>query len=166
MLWFAKLSLELNTLFLMLPLLDTLSPSLLFSCTQCIFLLPLQTIQTCPVSLLLPRCLFLPVQHFFTSIVSWAQLREPRGKWTGCCLRTLYISYSDFPDLQGSQANGADSGAALRKLKFHLGLTQFSAVTQQHDPIFLRHGWEWKGLNACFGMPFLEQIHLGSLCSK
>lgn len=59
MLWFAKLRLELNGLFLTLPLLDTLSPSLLFSSTYCIFLFPLQTIHTCPVSLLLPRCLFL-----------------------------------------------------------------------------------------------------------
>lgn len=80
-LWSAKLRLEPDTLFLMLPLLYTLSPSLLFSSTYCIFLFPLQTIHACPVSLLLPRCLFLPAQHFFTSVVSWAQLRDPKGKW-------------------------------------------------------------------------------------
>lgn len=116
-----------------------------------IFLFPLQTICAYPISLLLPRCLFLLVQHFLTSVVPWGQLKEINWMQP----KQALVSYSDFPDVQGRQGNGADSGAALRKIKFHLGFTWFSVVpNSMKQSASLKAWWAWGGLNACFGSLF------------
>lgn len=168
-LWSAEVRLEPNSLLLILALLVTLSPSLVFSSTYCIFLCHLQTIHACPVSLLLPRCLFLPVQDFFTSVVLLVPAQGSKRKINWMLPRNAVVSFSDFPDVQGSQGDGTDCGTALRKLKFHLGLTWFSAVAQQHDPIFFTQGMgghEEDWMIVLGSLFWSKQIRLGSLCSK
>lgn len=62
-LWSAGVRLEPNIVFLTPPLSVTLSPSVDFSSTHCMFLFPLQTTHAI-ISVLLPTWLFLPAQHF------------------------------------------------------------------------------------------------------
>lgn len=133
-LWSAKVRLEPNNLFLFIPLLVALTPSLVLPSTCFIFLFPLHP----PMHALFLCCCL---------EASSCQCNTSPALFTGPSSgiqeeNELDAAYQLFPfsQLQGSQGNCADSGAALRKLHFHLLLTWSSAITQQHDQIFFTQG--------------------------